>query len=277
MKTCLYSGRTYQEGVRVCPACGLNLEQAPENIMGAIEIDVEPEEWIAPHQQTQQTKTQHIRQEQEAPLPLREEPQPARQVSDEPERGAAETLSPERMRMFRGNQYFYVFRMLLLTVIGLCFFINNWLHNSDDIMNFISISVVTVVPGLLGGLWGLWRSLGRLRKTPGELAKQISTSPHGASSLFSAHERIVLGAPILGILLSAGALYAAYLILSNAPLKRIAYNLSVLGRIGSREWWYVLDKAGAGIGCSSMLIFCLSYPIRTIRLFMLRGKVIKTP
>lgn len=277
MKTCIYCGRTYQEDVRICPACGLNLEQAPENIMGAIEIDVEPEEWIAPHQQTQQTKTQHIRQEQEAPLPLREEPQPARQVSDEPERGAAETLSPERMRMFRGNQYFYVFRMLLLTVIGLCFFINNWLHNSDDIMNFISISVVTVVPGLLGGLWGLWRSLARLRKTPGELAKQISTSPHGASSLFSAHERIVLGAPILGILLSAGALYAAYLILSNAPLKRIAYNLSVLGRIGSREWWYVLDKAGAGIGCSSMLIFCLSYPIRTIRLFMLRGKVIKTP
>ena len=277
MKTCIYCGRTYQEDVRICPACGLNLEQAPENIMGAIEIDVEPEEWIAPHQQTQQTKTQHIRQEQEAPLPLREEPQPARQVSDEPERGAAETLSPERMRMFRGNQYFYVFRMLLLTVIGLCFFINNWLHNSDDIMNFISISVVTVVPGLLGGLWGLWRSLGRLRKTPGELAKQISTSPHGASSLFSAHERIVLGAPIIGILFSVGALYAAYLILSNAPLKRIAYNLSVLGRIGSREWWYVLDKAGAGIGCSSMLIFCLSYPIRTIRLFMLRGKVIKTP
>ena len=277
MKTCIYCGRTYQEDVRVCPACGLNLEQAPENIMGAIEIDVEPEEWIAPHQQTQQTKTQHIRQEQEAPLPLREEPQPARQVSDEPERGAAETLSPERMRMFRGNQYFYVFRMLLLTVIGLCFLVNNWLHNSDDVMNFISMSVVTVVPGLLGGLWGLWRSLGRLRKTPGELAKQISTSPHGASSLFSAHERIVLGAPILGILLSAGALYAAYLILSNAPLKRIAYNLSVLGRIGSREWWYVLDKAGAGIGCSSMLIFCLSYPIRTIRLFMLRGKVIKTP
>ncbi len=277
MKTCIYCGRTYQEDVRICPACGLNLEQAPENIMGAIEIDVEPEEWIAPHQQTQQTKTQHIRQEQEAPLPLREEPQPARQVSDEPERGAAETLSPERMRMFRGNQYFYVFRMLLLTVIGLCFFINNWLHNSDDIMNFISISVVTVVPGLLGGLWGLWRSLARLRKTPGELAAQVSASPLGATSLFSAHERIVLGAPILGILLSAGALYAAYLILSNAPLKRIAYNLSVLGRIGSREWWYVLDKAGAGIGCSSMLIFCLSYPIRTIRLFMLRGKVIKTP
>ena len=118
MKTCIYCGRTYQEDVRICPACGLNLEQAPENIMGAIEIDVEPEEWIAPHQQTQQTKTQHIRQEQEAPLPLREEPQPARQVSDEPERGAAETLSPERMRMFRGNQYFYVFRMLLLTVPG---------------------------------------------------------------------------------------------------------------------------------------------------------------
>lgn len=275
MKTCIYCGRTYQEDVRICPACGLNLEQAPENIMGAIEIDVEPEEWIAPHQQTQQTKTQHIRQEQEAPLPLREEPQPARQVSDEPERGAAETLSPERMRMFRGNQYFYVFRMLLLTVIGLCFFINNWLHSSDDIMNFISISVVTVVPGLLGGFWGLWRSLGRLRKTPGELAQQVSTSPHGASSLFSAHERIVLGAPIIGILFSVGALYATFLILQNAPLMYIVRNLSMLGRLGGRYWWEALDKGGAGVACSAMLLFCLSYPIRTIRLFMLRGKVVK--
>ena len=275
MKTCIYCGRTYQEDVRVCPACGLNLEQAPENIMGAIEIDMEPEEWSAPHQRTQQTETKCIRQEQESPLPLREDPQPTRQARDEPERVAAEMLSPERMRMFRGNQYFYVFRMLLLTVIGLCFLVNNWLHNSDDIMNFISMSVVTVVPGLLGGLWGLRRSLGRLRKTSGELAQQVSTSPHGASSLFSAHERIVLGAPIIGILFSVGALYATFLILQNAPLMYIVRNLSMLGRLGGRYWWEALDKGGAGVACSAMLLFCLSYPIRTIRLFMLRGKVVK--
>ena len=55
-----------------------------------------------------------LRQEQESPLPLREDPQPTRQARDESERAAAEMLSPERMRMFRGNQYFYVFRMLLL-------------------------------------------------------------------------------------------------------------------------------------------------------------------
>ena len=52
MKTCVYCGRTFSEDVRVCPACGLNLEQAPENVMGPIEIDVEPETWIQPHQQT---------------------------------------------------------------------------------------------------------------------------------------------------------------------------------------------------------------------------------
>ena len=143
-------------------------------------------------------------------------------------------------------------------------------------MNFISISVVTVVPGLLGGLWGLWRSLGRLRKTSGELAQQVSTSPHGASSLFSAHERIVLGAPIIGILFSVGALYATFLILQNAPLMYIVRNLSMLGRLGGRNWWDALDKANGGIACSAMLLFCLSYPIRTIRLFMLRGKVVNT-
>ena len=275
MKTCIYCGRTYQEDVRVCPACGLNLEQAPENIMGAIEIDIEPEEWIAPHQQTQQTETKCIRQEQESPLPLREDPQPTPQARDEPERAAAEMLSPERMRMFRGNQYFYVFRMLLLTVISLCLLLNNWLHNYYDTMRFIRLSVVTVGPGLLGGLWGLWRSLGRLRKTSGELALQVSTSPHGASSLFSVHERIVLGAPIIGILFSVGALYAVFLILQNEPLMYIVRDLSMLGRLGGRYWWDALDRGGAGVACSAMLLFCLSYPIRTIRLFMLRSKVVK--
>ena len=274
MKTCIYCGRTYQEDVRVCPACGLNLGQAPENIMGAIEIDMEPEEWSAPHQQTQQTETKCIRQELESPLPLREDPQPTRQARDEPERAADEMLSPERMRMFRGNQYFYVFRMLLLAVIGLGFLVYNLLYNSDDIMSFISLSVVIVVPGLFGGLWGLWRSLGRLRKTPGELAQQVSTSPYGASSLFSDHERIVLEAPIIGILFSAGALYAAFLVLQDFPLMDIARGLSMLGRLGGRYWREALDKGGEGVVFSAILVFCLSYPIRTIRLFMLRGNVV---
>ena len=275
MKTCIYCGRTYQEDVRVCPACGLNLEQAPENIMGAIEIDIGPEEWSAPHQQTQQAETKCIRQEQESPLPLREDPLPTPQARGEPERAAAEMLSPERMRMFRGNQYFYVFRMLLLTVISLCLLLNNWLHNYYDTMRFIRLSVVTVGPGLLGGLWGLWRSLGRLRKTSGELALQVSTSPHGASSLFSVHERIVLGAPIIGILFSVGALSGVFLILQNEPLMYIVRDLSMLGRLGGRYWWDALDRGGAGVACSAMLLFCLSYPIRTIRLFMLRSKVVK--
>ena len=283
MKTCIYCGRTFSEDVRVCPACGLNLEQAPENIMGPIEIDVEPETWIPPHQQTQATGTTPTRQEQEAPRPPQEQPEPQKQPEPpleeraEPEQAAAQTLSPELMRMFRGNQFMYIFRMLLLIVLALCLLLNNWLYNGHRTEDFISMSLFTVAPGLLVGFWGLFGSIARLRKSPSELAAQVSASPHGAFSLFSAHERIVLKAPVLGILLGAGALYAAFLILQSTPLTYIAHNLSMLGRIGGRNRWDALDEAGAGIACSAMLLFCLSYPIRTFRLLMLRGKVNKAP
>ena len=276
MKTCIYCGRTFSEDVRVCPACGLNLEQAPENVMGPIEIEVEPEEWIPPHQQTQETPPPPP-QTPEAPQPPREEQQPSREERAEPEQAAAQTLSPELMRMFRGNQFMYIFRMLLLIVVALCLLLNNWLYNGHRTEDFIRMSLFTVAPGLLVGLWGLFGSIARLRKSPSELAAQVSASPHGAFSLFSAHERIVLKAPVLGILLGAGALYAAFLILQSTPLTYIAHNLSMLGRIGGRNRWDALDEAGAGIACSAMLLFCLSYPIRTFRLLMLRGKVNKAP
>ena len=275
MKTCIYCGRTFSEDVRVCPACGLNLEQAPENVMGPIEIDVEPETWIPPHQQTVETPPPP--QTQEAPQPPREEQQPPQPQRAEPEQAATEALSPELMRMFRGNQFMYIFRMLLLIVVALCLLLNNWLYNGHRTADFISMSLFTVAPGLIVGVWGLWNSIARLRKTPGELAAQVSASPHGAFSLFSAHERIVLKAPVLGILLGAGALYAAFLILQSTPLTYIAHNLSMLGRIGGRNRWDALDKAGAGVACSAMLLFCLSYPIRTIRLLMLKGRIHKTP
>lgn len=276
MKTCIYCGRTFSEDVRVCPACGLNLEQVPENVMGPIEIEVEPETWIPPHQQpTPEPATPLPPQEPEAPQPSREE-QPVREEPAQPEQAAAQTLSPELMRMFRGNQYVYIFRMLLLIVVALCLLLNNWLYNGHRTADFISMSLFTVAPGMIVGLWGLFGSIARLKKTPGELAAQVSASPHGAFSLFSAHERVVLKAPVLGILLCAGALYAAFLILQNTPLTYIAHNLSMLGRIGGRNRWDALDKAGAGVACTAMLLFCLSYPIRTIRLFMLRGRVTKT-
>lgn len=265
MKTCIYCGRTFPEDVRVCPACGLNLEQAPENIMGPIEIDVEPETWIPPHQQTVETPP--------PPTQTPEAQQPSREEHAEPEQAAAQTLSPELMRMFRGNQFMYIFRMLLLIVVALCLLLDNWLYNGHRTRDFIELSLATVAPGLLVGVWGLLNSFARLKKTPSELAAQVSASPHGAFSLFSAHERIVLKAPVLGVLLSAGALYAAFLILENTPLTHIAHNLSMLGRIGGRNRWDALAKAGAGIACSTMLLFCLSYLIRTIRLLMLRGKV----
>lgn len=266
MKTCIYCGRTFSEDVRVCPACGLNLEQAPENVMEPIEIDVEPETWIPPHQQTVETPPR----QETPPAVQRQAPRPQRA---RPEQAAAQTLSPELLRMFRGNQHMYVFRMLLLLIVALCFLLYNWLHNGHRTRDFIEISMITVAPGLLIGLWGLFSSFARLRKSPGELAAQVSASSDGALSLFSFHERIVLKWPVLGIWFSVGALYAAFLILESMPLMHIAHNLSMLGRLGGRYWWDALDKAGAGIACSAMLLFCLSYPIRTLRLLMLRGKV----
>ena len=169
----------------------------------------------------------------------------------------------------------YIFRMLLLLVIALCLLLNNWLYYGNRTGDFIELSLATVAPGLLVGFWGLFGSFARLKKTPSELAAQVSASPHGAFSLFSTHERIVLKWPFLGIWFSVGALYAAFLILESMPLMHIAHNLSMLGRLGGRYWWDALDKAGAGIACTTMLLFCLSYPIRIVRLFMLRSKVIK--
>ena len=273
MKTCIYCGRTFSEDVRVCPACGLNLEQAPENIMGPIEIDVEPETWIPPHQQpTPEPLTPLPPQEPEAPQPSREE-QLVREEPAQPEQAAAQTLSPELMRVFRGNQYMYIFRMLLLIIVALCLLLNNWLYYGHRTRDFIELSLATVAPGLLIGLWGLFSSFARLRKSPGELAAKVSASSDGALSLFSFHERIVLKWPVLGIWLSVGALYAAFLIVDNMPLTHIAKNLSMLGRFDSMNWWDAMDKAGAGVACTAMLLFCLSYPIRTLRLLMLRGKV----
>ncbi|MGN0762347.1 MAG: hypothetical protein ACI4MK_03120 [Aristaeellaceae bacterium] len=251
----------------------MNLEQAPENVMGPIEIDVEPETWIPPHQQpTPEPVTPLPPQEPEAPQPSREE-QPVREEPAQPEQAAAQTLSPELMRMYRGNQHMYIFRMLLLIIVALCLLLNNWLYNGHRTADFISMSLFTVAPGMIVGFWGLFGSITRLRKTSGELAAQVSASSDGALSLFSFHERIVLKWPFLGIWFSVGALYAAFLILESTPLMHIVHNLSMLGRLGGRYWWDALDKAGAGIACSAMLLFCLSYPIRTLRLLMLRGKV----
>lgn len=272
MRTCVYCGRAYPDDITVCPACGLNLDQAPEKIMGPIEIDVEPETWIPPHQQASETVTPTSRQV--PPMPDEQPPAP-------PQQGAApahtaEGLSSEQMRMFRRNQYMYIFRMLLLIILALCLLENSWMNSRNRVSDFISMSLVLVAPGLLGGLWGLLCCLARLRKTPGELAAQVSASEHGLTSLFSVHERIILKAPIVGAVLSAGALYAAYLILSNADLRIIWNNLQVIRYIGRLGWMY-LDRLMGYIAMSAMLLFLVSYLLRFIRLLMLRGKVMKTP
>ena len=275
MKTCIYCGRTFSEDVRVCPACGLNLEQAPENIMGPIEIDVEPEPWIPPHQQAQETPPPR---QETPPAVQRQAPQPQRA---EPEQAAAQTLSPELLRIFRGNQHMYIFRMLLLIVIALCLLLDLLLnfrspYSRMDMTELIATALPLVAPGLLGGLWGLLRCFTRLKKTPSELAAQISASPHGVYSLFSVHERIILKTPVLGILLGAGAVYTLYMLLPLVPLGEVWHNICQISRIGGQYPWQALEAAENGFGVGSMELFCLVYPLRTIRLLMLGGQIDKT-
>lgn len=101
MKTCIDCGRTYPEDIRVCPACGLNLEQAPENIMGAIEIDAEPEEWIPPREQT--GFNEPVRKTMQTPV------QPTLQTP----------VDPGLRKLYRSNQCFYACRCLVGAVFCL--------------------------------------------------------------------------------------------------------------------------------------------------------------
>ena len=161
MKTCICCGRTYPDDVRVCPACGVNLEQAPEKTMGPIEIEVEPEEWIPPHQQSSQTPSVQAPQ---APQPFAER-QPAPQAQRAvPEQAAPEVLSPELLRMFRRNQYVYIFRMMLLIVIALCLLVSLLqsffgIYSSMTVSEFIGEALVAVAENELDSL----RIVGRVR------------------------------------------------------------------------------------------------------------------
>lgn len=115
MKTCIDCGRTYPEDIRVCPACGLNLEQAPENIMGAIEIDAEPEEWIPPREQTG----------------FNEPVQPTLQIP----------VDPGLRKLYRSNQCFYACRCL----VGAWFFLRALAYG----LGILSLEHLPYLPYLL--------------------------------------------------------------------------------------------------------------------------------
>ena len=123
MKTCIYCGRTYPEDIRVCPACGLNLEQAPENIMGAIEIDAEPEEWIPPREQT--GFNEPVRKTMQTPV------QPTLQTP----------VDPGLRKLYRSNQCFYACRCL----VGAWFFLRALAYG----LGMLSLEHLPYLPYLL--------------------------------------------------------------------------------------------------------------------------------
>ena len=261
MKTCVCCGRSFPDDMELCPACGGNLDDPQESCAVQIEIDVEPE--VQPHQE--------IRLDPEVPQALREREAPAESVSA--------GVSPDLMQMFRKNQYVYIGRMILLMTVSLCLLASilsqSLSRNSFDSGEFIVMLLVTVAPGLLGGLFGIIRSLGRLKKTPEELLQQMGNPANDFSCFFSIHERVVFSVPLLGGVISAGAIYAAYIIVKNAPLPYLWEKLRLIGQIGHLSSSEV-DMLSGGIAISAMLIFLVAYPIRYFQLLRLKKIFAKT-
>ena len=263
MKTCVCCGRSFPDDMELCPACGVNLDDPQESCAVQIEIEVEPEARSQPHQQ--------IRLDPEVPQALREREAAAESVPA--------GVSPDLMQMFRKNQYVYIGRMILLMTVSLCLLASilsqSLSRNSFDSGEFIVMLLVTVAPGLLGGLFGIIRSLGRLKKTPEELLQQMGNPANDFSCFFSIHERVVFSVPLLGGVISVGAFYAACMLVKNAPVSYLLENLSLIGKIGQLSCSEV-DKLAGGIAISAMLIFLVAYPIRYFQLLRLKKIFAKT-
>lgn len=263
MKTCVYCGRAFPDDVRFCPACGVNLDDPQESSAVQIEIDVEPEAWSPPHQE--------IRRDPEVP----QAPWEWEAVAESAPAG----VSPDLMQVLRKNQYVYIGRMILLMTVSLCLLASilaqsqGW--NIFDPGEFIVMLLVVVAPGLLGGLVGILRSLGRLKKTPEELLQQMGNPANDFSCFFSIHERVVFSVPLLGGVISVGAFYAASMLVKNTPVSYLLENLSLIGKIGQLSCSEV-DKLSGGIAISAMLIFLITYPIRYFQLLSLKKKLAKT-
>ena len=263
MKTCVCCGRSFPDDVGLCPACGVNLDDPQESSTIQIEIEVEPEAWSQPHQE--------IRRDPEVP----QAPWEWEAVAESAPAG----VSPDLMQVLRKNQYVYIGRMILLMTVSLCLLASilsqSLSRNSFDSGEFIVMLLVTVAPGLLGGLFGIVRSLGRLKKTPEELLVQMGKSANDFSCFFSIHERVVFSVPLLGGVISLGAFYTACMLEKSAPVSYLLENLRLIGKIGQLSCSEV-DKLAGGIAISAMLIFLFTYPIRYIQLLRLKKKLVKT-
>ena len=105
MKTCVCCGRTFPDDVGLCPACGVNLNDPQESSAVQIEIDLEPEVWSPPREQTgfNEPVRTPVRQTMQTPV------QPTLQIP----------VDPGLRKLYRSNQCFYACRCLVGAVFCL--------------------------------------------------------------------------------------------------------------------------------------------------------------
>lgn len=127
MKTCVCCGRTFPDDVGLCPACGVNLNDPQESSAVQIEIDLEPEAWSPPREQTgfNEPVRTPVRQTMQTPV------QPTLQIP----------VDPGLRKLYRSNQCFYACRCL----VGAVFCLRVLAHG----LGILSLEDLPYLPDLL--------------------------------------------------------------------------------------------------------------------------------
>lgn len=183
MKTCVCCGRTFPDDVGRCPACGVNLHDPQESSAVQIEIDLEPEAWSPPREQT--GFNEPVRQTMQTPV------QPTLQTP----------VDPGLRKLYRSNQCFYACRCL----VGAWFFLRALAYG----LGILSLEHLPYLPYLLMEelRYGLETSdyvlaalaittivlavlcFGRMVKPPEALLRDAKRSTHAYLRLFSFTDR----------------------------------------------------------------------------------------
>lgn len=183
MKTCGCCGRTFPDDVGRCPACGVNLHDPQESSAVQIEIELEPEAWSPPREQTGFNE-------------------PVRQTMQTPAQPTLQTpVDPGLRKLYRSNQCFYACRCLVGAVFflrtlayGLGIFSLEHLPYLPDILMeelrygletsdyvLAALSITTIVLAVL--------CFGRMVKPPEALLRDAKRSTHAYLRLFSFTDR----------------------------------------------------------------------------------------
>lgn len=191
MRTCAYCGRTFPDDVGRCPACGVNLDAQQGSSTVQIEIDVEPEPWIPPREQTgfNEPVRTPVRPTMQTPV------QPTLQIP----------VDPGLRKLYRSNQCFYACRCLVGAVLCLLGIANRigipsleylpylpdllmeelryGLETSDYILPALAITAIVLAV----------LCFGRMVKPPEALLRDAKRSTYAYLRLFSFTDRYRIG------------------------------------------------------------------------------------